>query len=114
MPYERGHQDSHCCTMSKISNHPVLEFAIFSTNISVAPQAVSSSMTVAIFSFNTIELTATHAGSSRAVTVGARFPGVILAATSRLSRATLYWQRMNFWAAICCELGDIEGVKGAY
>ena len=85
--------------MSVVSNHPVLELAILSTNMSVAPQAVSSSMTVAMFSFSTIELTATHAGSSRAVMVGARLPGVIFVAVSRPSRATLYWQRMNFCAA---------------
>ena len=85
--------------MSLCFNHPVLELAISSTNISVAPQAVSSSMTVAMSSFSTIELTATHAGSSRAVMVGARLPGVIFAAVSRPFRATLYWQRMNFCAA---------------
>ena len=56
-------------------------------------------MTVAILSFNTIELTATHSGSSKAVMVGARLPGVIFAAVSRAFRAMLYWQRMNFCAA---------------
>jgi hypothetical protein len=60
---------------------------------------VSSSITVAIFFFSTIELTATQPSSSRAVTVGARFPGVILLAVARLSRGMLYWQRTNFWAA---------------
>ncbi len=69
--------------------------------MSVAPHAVSSSMTVAMFSFSTIELMATQSGSSRAVMVGARFPGVILVAVSRPVRAMLYWQRMNFWAAGC-------------
>lgn len=72
------------------SDHPVLELAILSTNISVAPQAVSSSMTDAMFSFSTIELTATHSGSSKAVMVGARFPGVIFVAVSRPLRAMLY------------------------
>ena len=56
-------------------------------------------MTDAMFSFSTIELMATHSGSSRAVTVGARFPGVIFAAISRSFRAMLYWQRMYFCAA---------------
>ena len=90
-------------------DHPVLELAILSTNMSVAPQAVSSSMTVAMFSFSTIELTATHAGSSRAVMVGARLPGVIFAAVSRPFRATLYWHRINFCAAkYGCELNDVR------
>ena len=80
-------------------HYPVLELAMLSTSISVAPQAVNSSMTDAMFSFGTMELTATHSGSSRAVTVGARFPGVILVAVSRPPRAMLYWQRMNFCAA---------------
>lgn len=84
---------------SVVSNHPVLEFAMFSTNMSVAPQAVSSSITDAIFSFSTIELIATQSGSSRAVIVGARLPGVIFVAISKSFRATLYWQRTNFWAA---------------
>ena len=82
-----------------IHNHPALEFAILSTRISVAPQAVSSSITLAIFSFNTIELIAAHLGSSSAVIVGARLPGVIFVAVSRRLRSTLYWQRTYFWAA---------------
>ena len=99
--------------MSLGFNHPVLELAMLSTNISVAPQAVNSSMTVAMFSFSTIELTATHAGSSRAVMVGARLPGVIFAAVSRPFRATLYWQRMNFCAArYGCELSGGEKREG--
>lgn len=86
-------------SMPIIHNHPVLEFAILSTRISVAPQAVSSSITFAIFSFNTIELTAAHVESSSAVIVGARMPGVIFVAVSRRLRSTLYWQRTYFWAA---------------
>lgn len=72
---------------------------MLNTNISVAPQAVSSSMTVAMLSFSTMALTATHSGSSRAVMEGALLPGVILVAVLRPDRAMLYWQRMNFWAA---------------
>jgi len=75
---------------------PALVFAIFSTRISVAPTDVRSSITVAISFFSTIELTATHPSSSNALIVGARFPGVILVATARLSLLTLYWQRTYF------------------
>lgn len=81
------------------NDHPVLELAMLSTSISVAPQAVNSSITDAMFPFSTIELTATQSGSSNAVMVGALFPGVIFVAVSRPLRAMLYWQRMNFWAA---------------
>jgi len=76
--------------------HPALVFAILSTRISVAPTAVSSSITVAIFFFSTIELTATQPSSSSALMVGARLPGVILVAFVSVSRLTLYWQRTYF------------------
>lgn len=56
-------------------------------------------MTVAIFFFSTIELTATQPSSSRAVTVGARLPGVILEAVANSPRGMLYWHRTYFWAA---------------
>ena len=72
---------------------------MLNTNISVAPQAVSSSMTDAMFSFSTMELTATHSESSRAVIVGARFPGVIFVPFFKFLRAMLYWQRIYFCAA---------------
>lgn len=58
-----------------------LVFAISRTKISVAPTAVKSSITVAIFFFSTMELTATQPSSSNALIVGARFPGVILVAS---------------------------------
>ena len=74
----------HRCT------YPVLELAISSTKISVAPTFVSSSITLAICFFSTIELTATQFCISNAVIVGARLPGVILVAVSRSARATLY------------------------
>ena len=67
--------------------------------MSVAPTAVKSSMTVAIRFFSTMLLTATQSASSRAVMVGARFPGVILVAVWRRERGMLYWQRMKDWAA---------------
>ena len=85
------------------THHPVLELAILSTNTSVAPQAVSSSIALAILSFSTIELTAAHSGSSSAWIVGARFPGVILEAFSRRRRGMLYMQRTYFCAAV----GDV-------
>jgi hypothetical protein len=48
-------------------------------------------MTVAIFFFSTIELTATQAPSpSSALTVGARLPGVIFVAAASFVRSTLY------------------------
>jgi hypothetical protein len=53
-------------------------------------------MTVAMFFFSTMELTATQLGSSRAVTVGARLPGVIVDAVASFSRGMLYWHRMYF------------------
>ena len=81
------------------THHPVLELAILSTNTSVAPQAVSSSIALAILSFSTIELTAAHSGSSSAWIVGARFPGVIFVAFSRRRRGMLYMQRTYFCAA---------------
>jgi len=43
-------------------------FSSFVTKISVAPMAIRSSMTFAIFALSTIEETATHCGSSRFVT----------------------------------------------
>ena len=71
------------------THQPVLELAIFSTKTSVAPQAVSSSIALAILSFGTIELTAAHSESSSAWIVGARFPGVIFVAFSRRRRGIL-------------------------
>lgn len=79
--------------------HPVLEFAMFSTSISVAPTLVNSSILFAICFFSTMELTATQSWSSSVVIVGARLPGVIFVAVSRSARGTLYWQRTYFWAA---------------
>lgn len=61
--------------------------------MSDAPTLSSSSMTVAIFFFSTMELTATQPSSSRAVIVGARLPGVICEATDSPERGMLYWQR---------------------
>lgn len=72
---------------------------MFKTRISDAPTLVSSSITVATFFFSTIELTATQFSSSRAVTVGARFPGVMEQAVASWVRGMLYWQRTYFWAA---------------
>ena len=80
--------------------YPVRELAIVSTRISVAPTLVSSSMTVATFFFSTMELTATQPSSSRAVTVGARLPGVMFDAVASSARGMLYWQRTYFWAAV--------------
>jgi hypothetical protein len=77
-----------------------LVFAISRTKMSVAPTAVSSSITMAICFFSTIELTATQPSSSNALIVGARFPGVILVALERLVRRTLYWQRTYLCAAV--------------
>lgn len=68
--------------------------------MSVAPTLVNSSITVAIFFFSTIELTATQPSSSRAVTVGARLPGVMLEAVESSERGILYWHRTYFWAAV--------------
>lgn len=84
---------------SPASSHPVLELAICNTRISVAPTAVSSSITVAIIRFSTIELTATQSASSSAVIVGALMPGVIRVAASKTVRWTLYWHRTYFCAA---------------
>lgn len=56
---------------------PVLVLAISITKTSVAPTAVRSSILVAILLFSTIAFTATQSESSKAVIVGARFPGVI-------------------------------------
>jgi hypothetical protein len=55
-------------------------------------------MTGAIIFFSTIELTATQPSSSRALIVGARFPGVIFVACGSFSLWILYWQRTYFWA----------------
>jgi hypothetical protein len=82
-----------------IHPHPVRELAMFNTKISVAPTEVSSSITVAIFFFSTMELMATQPASSRVVTVGARLPGVIFDAVASFSRGMLYWQRTYLWAA---------------
>ena len=81
-----------CCAKNTDSpfHHPVLEFAISSTRISVAPAAVNSSMTVAICFFSTIALTAAQSGVSNAVTVGARLPGVIRVPIWRSARGMLY------------------------
>ena len=57
-----------------------LVLAISKTNMSVAPTSVRSSITVAIFFFSTMALTAIQPSSSKAVMVGARLPGVILVA----------------------------------
>lgn len=70
------------------------------TRISVAPTSVNSSITTAILFFSTIELTATQPSSSKALMVGALFPGVITVAFASLVRSTLYWQSTNFCAAI--------------
>ena len=86
----KGNFYLHHVVANSMLNYPALELAILSTSISVAPQAVKSSITLAIRSFNTIELTAAHAGSSSAVIVGARFPGVILVAISKTVRSMLY------------------------
>lgn len=84
--------------------------------MSVAPTSVNSSITLAIRSFSTIELTATHAGSSSAVMVGARLPGVIFVAASRIERSMLYWQRTYLCAAARITLeefmGGLEGDGG--
>ena len=69
---------------------------MFKTKISVAPILVSSSITVAICFFSTIELTATQPSSSSAVMVGARLPGVMLDAVASSPRGILYWQRTYF------------------
>ena len=61
--------------------------------MSDAPTLSSSSMTVAIFFFSTMELTATQPSSSRAVIVGARLPGVIFEATESPERRMLYGHR---------------------
>ena len=66
-----------------------LELAMFPTKISSAPQLARSSITVAIFTFSTMTFTATQSGSSSAVTVGARLPGVILVAVGRSFRGML-------------------------
>lgn len=90
----------------RVSNRllqPARVFAISNTKISVAPTLDNSSIAVAIFFFSTIELTATQPSSSKALMVGALFPGVILLASLRLERLTLYWQRTYFCAAIECQ-----------
>ena len=74
----------------------VLEFSILVTRMSVAPMAVSSSMAFETFLRNTMAETATQPLASRLLTVGARLPGVILEACSRLLRSTLYVQRTYF------------------
>ena len=81
---------SHSYSHSSTAPLHYLALAISKVKISTAPTAVNSSMTVAIRFFSTIELTATHASSSRAVMVGARLPGVILVASSRRRREMLY------------------------
>lgn len=83
-----------------MSQGVVLEFAIPITRISVAPTADRSSMTVATRFFSTMALTATQPSSSRAVMVGARFPGVMAQALDKMLRGMLYWQSTYFLAAI--------------
>jgi hypothetical protein len=80
----------------------VLEFSIFVTRMSQAPTSVSWSMTMAIFFRGTMTEMATQPLSSSEVTVGARFPGVILRASSSFARSMLYVQRTYFCAAVCC------------
>ena len=80
------------------SNHR--EFCIPKTRISVAPAAASSSITLAISFFGTIELIAQAFSSSSEDTVGALFPGVMLLTCSREERAMLYWQRTYFCASV--------------
>jgi len=46
-------------------------------------------MTSATCALSTIELTATHSGSSSGLTVGARRPGVTLVASGTMSRRML-------------------------
>lgn len=74
----------------------LLEFSIFSTRISFAPQAVNSSITVAMRFDSTMALTATQPAFSSVVIVGAVVPGVILVAVSSSERSMLYWQRTYF------------------
>ena len=90
------HHSNYLKAQSWNDRHFVLEFAIFSTKISVA--LVSWSITMAIVFFSTIELMATQSASSSAVIVGARLPGVIVAALVRRERGILYWQRTYFCA----------------
>jgi hypothetical protein len=68
--------------------------------MSVAPTSVRLSMTIAMFFFSTMVLTATQPASSRELIVGARRPGVIFVAASSLLRETLYWQRTYCCAAL--------------
>lgn len=84
----------------KAIDQVVLVFWMPKTRMSVAPTFVSSSITIAILFFSTMEDTATHPSSSSAVTVGARFPGVILQASDKSGRDMLYWHRTYFLAAI--------------
>jgi hypothetical protein len=78
---------------SNFSNHPnkksYLVLSIFVTIISVAPMALKSSITLAMFFLSTIACTATQSSSSKLLTVGARLPGVILEALARFLRSTL-------------------------
>ena len=74
-------------------------------------------MTQAIRFFSTMELTATQPSLSSDVTVGARFPGVILVASGRLLRRILYWHRTYFWAVMTPRIRDaisstISGLDG--
>jgi hypothetical protein len=68
--------------------------------ISSAPTLTSWSITSAMMDLSTIELTATHSGSSRGDIVGARRPGVIAVAEESVARRTLYWHTMYLRAAI--------------
>jgi len=90
-------------------SHQVLELVIGNTKISVAPATVRSSITLAMLSFSTIELIATQVGSSSAVIVGARLPGVMAVAPSRKERSMLYWQRTYFCAPFQC-VSKVHGV----
>jgi len=67
--------------------------------MSQAPASVSLSITTAISLRSTIAETATQPLSSNELTVGARLPGVILAAVSSLGRSMLYVHKTYFWAA---------------
>jgi hypothetical protein len=80
----------------------VREFSIFVTRMSQAPTSVNWSMTMAIFFRSTMTEMATHPFSSSEVTVGARFPGVILRASSSFARSMLYEHRTYFCAAASC------------
>lgn len=80
----------------KKKNHQVLELMIFNTSISIAPQAVNSSITVATLLLSTVALTATQPSFCNGSIVGDVFPGVILVASDSLLRSMLYLHRTYF------------------